>query len=212
MPFDLSIIDDAYSVLRAEKLVSKSRVPTRRPTSEELTALTDYFKQRDRRSKIPMNDILWFAINSARRQSEITNLLWADNDKNTQTGIVRNIKHPTECEYFRQFKYTPEAWDIISRQSESSSQIFPFNPKSIGAAFTRACRVLEIEDLRFHDLRHEATSRLFKSGYSIVEVQQFTLHDSWGALSRYTHLRPEAVEIRPFTDGTAAPIAKALSS
>ena len=27
---------------------------------------------------------------------------------------------------------------------------------------------------------HEATSRLFESGYSIVEVQQFTLHDSWG--------------------------------
>ena len=41
-----------------------------------------------------------------------------------------------------------------------------------------------------HDLRHEATSRLFEAGYSIVEVQQFTLHDSWGTLSRYTHLRP----------------------
>ena len=33
VPFDLSIIDDAYSVLRAEKLVSKSRVRTRRPTT-----------------------------------------------------------------------------------------------------------------------------------------------------------------------------------
>ena len=154
-----------------------------------------------------MNDILWFAINSARRQSEITNLLWADNDENTQTGIVRNLKHPTEREYFRRFKYTPEAWEIISRQPETGPQIFPYNPKSIGAAFTRACRVLEIEDLRFHDLRHEATSRLFEAGYSIVEVQQFTLHDSWATLNRYTHLRPESVVIRPFTERAVAPLA-----
>jgi site-specific recombinase XerD len=56
--------------------------------------------------------------------------------------------------------------------------------------------MLDIHDLRFHDLRHEATSRLFEAGYSIVEVQQFTLHDSWGTLSRYTHLRPESIQIR----------------
>ncbi len=46
--------------------------------------------------------------------------------------------------------------------------------------------LLDIRDLNFHDLRHEATSRLFEAGYSIVEVHQFTLHDSWGTLSRYT--------------------------
>ncbi|WP_405233678.1 tyrosine-type recombinase/integrase [Lentisalinibacter salinarum] len=198
--FDLSIIDDAYSVLRAEKLVSKARVRTRRPTDEELNALTEYFRQRDRRSALPMVDILWFAIHSARRQSEITNLLWADNDKNTQTGIVRNLKHPTEREYFRRFKYAPDAWSIVCRQKKVAARIFPYNPKTIGAAFTRACRVLEIEDLRFHDLRHEATSRLFEAGYSIVEVQQFTLHDSWATLNRYTHLRPEAVVIRSNPD------------
>jgi Phage integrase family len=48
----------------------------------------------------------------------------------------------------------------------------PVEPRTIGAAFTRACRVLEIEDLHFHDLRHEATSRLFETGYSIVEVRR----------------------------------------
>jgi len=143
-----------------------------------------------------MKDIVWFAIHSARRQSEITNLLFADNDEKTQTGIVRNIKHPTDREGFRRFKYTPQAWEIIRRQYKDDNRIFPYEPKSIGSAFTCACRILEINDLRFHDLRHEATSRLFEAGYSIVEVQQFTLHDSWGTLSRYTHLRPEAVAIR----------------
>ena len=66
----------------------------------------------------------------------------------------------------------------------------------MGSAFTRACRLLGIEGLHFHDLRREATSRLFERGYSIQEVSQFTLHDSWATLKRYTHLRPEQVPER----------------
>lgn len=53
----------------------------------------------------------------------------------------------------------------------------PCNPKSIGASFTRACRLRGLHDLHFHDLRHEATSRLFERGYDIPEVAQFTLHE-----------------------------------
>ena len=197
VPVNLSAIDDAYEVLRAEKLVAKSKVRSRRPSQSELSRLTEFFRDKEkRRSRIPMADIIWFAIHSARRQSEITSLLADDNDEKTQTGIVRNLKHPADRELFRRFKYTHEAWEIVFRQSHDEERIFPFEPKTIGAAFTRACRVLEIEDLHFHDLRHEATSRLFETGYSIVEVQQFTLHDSWGTLSRYTHLRPETVAIR----------------
>ena len=197
VPVDLSAIDDAYEVLRAEKLVAKSKVRSRRPSQSELSRLTEFFRDKEkRRSSVPMSDIMWFAVHSARRQSEITSLLADDNDEKTQTGIVRNLKHPADRELFRTFKYTHEAWEIVCRQSHDEERIFPFEPKTIGAAFTRACRVLEIEDLHFHDLRHEATSRLFETGYSIVEVQQFTLHDSWGTLSRYTHLRPETVAIR----------------
>lgn len=194
---DLSVIDDAYEVLRTEKLVAKSKVRSRRPTQSELSRLNEYFLDKGKRhSSLPMSDIMWFAVHSARRQSEITNLLKSDNDEKTQTGIVRNLKHPSDRELFRKFKYTLEAWEIVCRQSHNKERTFPFEPKTIGAAFTRACRVLEIEDLHFHDLRHEATSRLFETGYSIVEVQQFTLHESWGTLSRYTHLRPETVAIR----------------
>ena len=148
-----------------------------------------------------MRDSMWFAIHSARRQSEITSLLIDDNDDKTLTGIVRNLKHPTDRELFRRFKYSNEAWEIVRRQNHDEDRVFPFEPKTIGAAFTRACRMLEIEDLHFHDLRHEATSRLFEAGYSIVEVQQFTLHDSWGTLNRYTHLRPESVAIRAPSKG-----------
>ena len=82
-----------------------------------------------------------------------------------------------------------------------SEFIFPYSPKSVGAAFTRACHFLGIADLRFHDLRHEATSRLFEMGYQIQEVAQFTLHDSWNELKRYTNLKPENVRALTGTGG-----------
>lgn len=201
LPFNLSIIDDAAEVLKAEKLIGKAKSRSRRPTSGEMEALTQFFEKRDRRrSNIPMKDIMWFAIHSARRQGEITQLLFSDNNSEHQTGVVRDLKHPSERDQIRRFKYTPEAWEIISRQNHDEDRIFPFEPRSIGSAFRQACKLLDIRDLHFHDLRHEATSRLFEAGYSIVEVQQFTLHDSWGTLSRYTHLRPELVTIRHIND------------
>jgi integrase len=151
--------------------------------------LTDYFQRRDGRSKIPMTDIMWFAVHSARREAEICRLRRKDNDPECRTGLVRDAKHPTrKTGNHRRFKYTPEAWEIIERQPRKGEFIFPYNPRSVSTAFTNACKVLGIEDLVFHDLRHEATSRLFERGYTIPQVAQFTLHESWNELKRYTHL------------------------
>ena len=62
---------------------------------------------------------------------------------------------------------------------------------SAGAAFRRACAILGIEDLRFHDLRREAASRLFEAGLPIERVALVTGHKTWEMLRRYTRLRPE---------------------
>ncbi|WP_363320723.1 tyrosine-type recombinase/integrase [Acidiferrobacter sp.] len=45
--------------------------------------------------------------------------------------------------------------------------------------------------MRFHDLRHEATSRLFEKGLDIMAVASITGHKSLTHLKRYTHLRAE---------------------
>lgn len=65
--------------------------------------------------------------------------------------------------------------------------------ESVGASFERACQRLGIEDLRFHDLRHEGICRLFERGLSIPEVAMISGHMSWSTLKRYTHLRPQDV-------------------
>lgn len=194
LPVRPEIVQQARSACRELRLIAKPRKRTRRPTAEELTRLRIFFKGRDARAEIPMTDIMDFAIASARRESEICRLEWRDNDPMMRTGLVRDAKHPTSKDgNHRRFKYTPEAWTIVERQPRTSDYIFPYDPRSVGAAFTRATRLLGIADLRFHDLRHEATSRLFERGYQIHEVAQFTLHDSWNELKRYANLRPENV-------------------
>jgi integrase len=193
--FDLAVFDDAYDTLWREKLIAKSVERERRPTRKELWALSRYFYQR-RRSAIPMLQLMWFAIYSARRLSEITRLEWADNDDNYATGLVRDAKHPRlKAGNHRRFKYPRSAWKIVNKQSVSSEFIFPYNPRTIGTNFDRACKMLGIIDLHFHDLRHEATSRLFERKLGIVEVQQVTLHESWKTLQRYVNLNPGDVDI-----------------
>ena len=70
----------------------------------------------------------------------------------------------------------------------NSERIFPFTTDAISANFTRACRLLGIEDLHFHDLRHEGISRLFEMGWTIPQVASVSGHRSWQSLKRYTHL------------------------
>jgi len=133
------------------------------------------------------------------RQDELCRILWEDVDANDRTVVVQDRKDPRGKDGNDQT--VPlldatgfDAWAILREQmpfSRRSSRVFAYNPNSLGAAFTRACKDLSIKDLRFHDLRHEATSRLFEAGFSIEQVALVTGHRAWKMLKRYTNLRPE---------------------
>jgi len=203
LPVRPEVVQEARNACGELRLVGKARRRSRRPTADELARLKAYFQRRDKRAEIPMAAIVEFAIASARRQAEICRLEWRDNVSANRTGLVRDAKHPTSKEgNHLRFKYTPEAWAIAQQQPRGSEFIFPYDPRSVGAAFTRACKILGIGDLRFHDLRHEATSRLFERGYQIHEVAQFTLHESWNELKRYTNIRPEDLRDIPLLEDT----------
>lgn len=193
----LAAVNAAKQELLRTKTISKPAQRKRRLSKQEEETLQSYFGSRDNRAQIPMGDILSFALLSARRQEEICRLKWVDVDFDKRIGWLDDVKHPTQkTGNRRDFRILKEALEVIERQPRTSEYVFPYNSKSVGAAFTRACHVLCLEDLRFHDLRHEATSRLFERGYSIQEVAQFTLHESWATLKRYTHLKAENVPER----------------
>lgn len=64
-------------------------------------------------------------------------------------------------------------------------------PYTIGKVWRNALEHAEIEDFKFHDLRHEATSRFVEAGLSDQQVSSITGHKSMQMLKRYTRLRSE---------------------
>jgi len=197
IPVNLQAIDDAAHATRHLKLTAKSRQRDRRPIADEIDRLRTWFKRGDRRREIPMHEFIDFALASARREDEICRLRWEDINRDAMTIVVRNMKNPERTQGNDVVVKLPtEALAIIDRQPRNDERIFPHNTKSVSAAFTRGCRMLGIKDLRFHDLRHEATSRLFEAGYQIHEVAHFTGHRSWATLRRYTNLKAADLQLR----------------
>jgi integrase len=192
-PLSRQEFDDAVIVIKKLGLIRKGNERSRRPTLEELDHLLEHFgRVRDHRpASIPMQKIVAFALFSTRRQEEITLLQWDDLDQDRI--LVRNMKHPGDkrgndvyCEL------PPEALAIVKSMPRVEDRIFPYSTDAISAAFTRACRILGIDDLRFHDLRHEGISRLFEMGKTIPQVAAVSGHRSWTSLKRYTHIRQSA--------------------
>lgn len=104
--------------------------------------------------------------------------------------MVRDIKNPGEKKGNDVLTtLTAEALQLIELQPDAKDIIWPYNAQSVSASFTKACVILGIEDLHFHDLRHEGISRLFELGWNIPRVASVSGHRSWTSLKRYTHLR-----------------------
>lgn len=64
-------------------------------------------------------------------------------------------------------------------------------PYEFRPAWKIALQRANIFGFRFHDLRHEAVSRLVEAGLGDQEVAAISGHKSMQMLSRYTHLRAE---------------------
>ncbi len=183
---------DAFKVAGKLGLTSKSDYRERRPTLEELDQIMTHFARASerRRDITPMTSIVAFAILSTRRQEEITRLTWADLDEQSSRIWVRDLKHPRrKIGNDMLLDVPPEAMAIIQAQPRRDARIFPYNPDTVSANFTRAIDYLQIENLKFHDLRHEGVSRLFEMGKTIPHVAAVSGHRSWQSLQRYTHIR-----------------------
>lgn len=186
------ILDDIRDVLRLKGCYKKSKERDRRPEEDELEALGQWF---DLNSNLPMRDIMWFSIHSTMRASEVTRIRWEDYDPTAKTIIIRDRKDPRrKIGNHQEVPLLDDAIAIIERQPTRGGEfIFPYNSPTFSTLFPRACKALGIKDLRWHDLRHEGTSRLFEMGYQIHEVPLFTGHKDWHQLKRYTHLRAKTL-------------------
>ena len=197
-PIDYQVIKDAKEVAKHLGITGRSNQRTRRPTLDEIDKLLTFFKAREKRDArtIPMSEIIYFGLFSTRRQAEICRLTFADFDEKHSEMMVRDMKNPGEkIGNDVRTRLPDEAVASILRRRISHKQkddrIFPFNSDTVSRTFTETCVILGIEDLHFHDLRHEGISRLFEMGWSIPNVAQVSGHRTWTSLKRYTQLHQE---------------------
>ena len=201
---DLAGFDKATAQLRKTRQISSSGKRDRLPTTAELKKLTEYFYRKWQKPvySYPMHLIMWFAIFSCRRESEITEMLLADYDEDNEVWKVRDLKNPNGSKgNHKEFNVLEPCRKMIELLQVKSTRkrmlnrgydkdlLIPLSPKTIGGEFRNACKILGIEDLRFHDLRHEGCTRLAEQGFTIPQIQQVSLHDSWGSLERYVSVK-----------------------
>ncbi|AFJ02589.1 site-specific recombinase, phage integrase family [Methylophaga frappieri] len=132
--------------------------------------------------------IIRFAIETAMRRGEIAKLRWENIDIAKRVVTLPDTKNGDS----RTVPLSTSALNILAEIPRNiNGKVFSMRADSITHAFERCCKCANIANLRFHDLRHEATSRFFEMGLNIMEVSSITGHKDLMMLKRYTHLKAE---------------------
>lgn len=158
-----------------------------------------------------MPALIEFALETAMRRGELLAMHRTHRDKKARTLRIPESK--TDHQTGKQGRTVPlsqRACGILDglparldgtvwgyTDADAISRAFARTVTAAKRLYEADCKVRGIDpdprmltDLRFHDLRHEATSRLFEKGWSVAEVAAVTGHEDWDSLKRYTHIRP----------------------
>ncbi|WP_146011281.1 site-specific integrase [Pseudomonas sp. AD21] len=190
---DPDLADKARKSLKTNhKMRIKSREVECLPTQSEVDAIIAAYANK-KRQKIDMPKVIKFGLYTSMRQSEICGIRIEDLDRENKTVIIRDRKHPSDKEGNDEtVALLPSAWQIVETVigSRQSGCIFPYNPKSVSTAFTRARAVAGVtRPVRFHDLRHKAITDFFGLGLNVPQVASMSGHRDWQTLKRYTHVK-----------------------
>lgn len=138
--------------------------------------------------------ILICALDTAMRPEEVYKLMWSDVD--LTNGIITIRAENTKTETERIVGITPRLKIELERlwqQSPQELDFTVFGVKSIKTAFKTACRKAQINNFRFRDCRHTATTRMVNSGMPQAEIMKTTGHTQLKTFLRYVNLTPESV-------------------
>jgi integrase len=125
------------------------------------------------------------AIESAMRQGELLSLTFADVELEGRIARLKDTKNSER----RNVPLSTRAVEIIRalpRPIDTSAPLFPVTQDNVIRTFRAACEACGIENLKFHDLRHEATSRICRR-VSMQEAMKITGHKTPSMLIRYYH-------------------------
>jgi integrase len=194
---DLALISKLYKHARTEwSLVSlKNPVDAVRRPSLRSTARDRRLEEGEEEAlleaaKPDLKPVILFALETAMRREEIATLTWPHIDIKKRTAHLPKTKNGEA----RTVPLTSRALEILQSipRRIDNGPIFRLTKDQITDKMRSTVKRAGIEDLRFHDLRHEATSRFFERGtLDMMEIATITGHKTMHMLRRYTHLRAE---------------------
>lgn len=140
-----------------------------------------------------VKQLVLLAIETGMRRSELLSMDWFNVDMPNRFVVLPDTKNGDS----RSVPLSTKAIQILEEMPKANSGIiFHTKPDSVTQAFHRACVRANLLNLRFHDLRHEATSRLFEKGLNTMEVSSITGHKTLSMLKRYTHLKASDLALK----------------
>jgi integrase len=139
--------------------------------------------------------IVLLALSTGARKNEIRWLRWDDVNMQTETVIFRETKNGT----IRSVPIVGRGLDLIREWGKirrlDTDLVFPGkNPKHpvlFEKSWKRTLKDSDIEDFRFHDLRHSTASYLIMAGVHMRTVAEILGHRTLAMVQRYSHLSPE---------------------
>ncbi len=176
------------------RLVRKPASPqgrTRVLSEAELLCILEALTPSPTRRLTPwMKPLVELAVETAMRRGELLGLKWSDIDMTNRVAHLPVTKNG-------EGRYVPlssRAVTILQSMPRSlSGYVFPIQPQTVAAAFKRASKRVGLDDVRFHDLRHTATTALATKLPNVIELAAVTGHKSLHMLKRYYH--PKACEL-----------------
>lgn len=160
----------------------------RRLTAAETQEL---FKAATKTRNALLIPIVRLALETAMRRGEILGLRFRDVDIERCTATIRESKNGCS----RTIPLSSPAVAILEttiavmsdKAKTDNGRVFPLTPVAIRLGWERLTRRAKIDDLHFHDLRHEAISRFFEKGLTVPEVASISGHKDIRMLMRYAH-------------------------
>ena len=158
----------------------------RRLRPGELETLIEAAKQS--RNKL-VTSIISLALETAMRRGEILSIKKHHIDFDKRTLLIPESKNGRA----RTIPLSIPAVELLSKHCVTDGRLFPLTANAFRLAWERLRQRAGIEDLHFHDLRHEAISRFFEKGLSVPEVALISGHRDLRMLLRYTHPMSEGI-------------------
>jgi integrase len=115
-------------------------------------------------------------------------LLWEHVDLDQRVAHLPLTKNGESRDIPLSHRATATLQALLPNRGEAK-RVFPVTGNGVKLAWVRLRNRAGCADLHFHDLRHEAVSRLFERGLNIAEVSAISGHKELRMLQRYTHLR-----------------------